>query len=82
MCDLSKRLDAKAAMMESGERVSYGSDTALMREAARKIEAMQEREERIKAAVKIAFGETPVGVDGMLLVPIAAYNRLVEELNA
>ena len=81
MCDLVKRLDIKAGVMEMGEKIAWGSDTALMREAARKIEAMQSREERIKAAIKTAFSETPVGVDGVLLVPIASYNRLVEELN-
>ncbi len=82
MCDLVKRLDIKAGVMEMGEKIAWGSDTALMREAARKIEAMHAREERIKTAIKIAFGETPVGVDGVLLVPIASYNRLADELNA
>ena len=81
MCDLVERLDIKAGVMEMGEKIAWGSDTALMREAARKIEAMQAREKRIKTAIKIAFGESHIGVDGVLLVPIASYNRLADELN-
>ena len=63
--------------MEMGEKIAWGSDTALMREAARKIEAMQEREERVKEAVKIAFGETPVCVNGVLIDDI---NKAIESL--
>lgn len=32
--ELSKRLRIKAAMIEMGERIAWGSDSALMREAA------------------------------------------------
>lgn len=81
MCELVKRLDIKAGVMEMGEKIAWCSDAALMREAARKIESMQKREERVKTAIKIAFGETPVGIDGVLFVPIASYNRLVDELS-
>lgn len=81
MCDLVKRLDIKSGVMEMGEKIAWGSDTALMREAARKIEAMQQREARLIDAVKIAFCETPVAVDGVLLVPVASYNRIVDVLN-
>ena len=81
MCDLVKRLDIKAGVMEMGERIAWGSDTALMREAARKIEAMQQRENRLIEAVKIAFGEIPVAVDGVLLVPVASYDRIADVLN-
>jgi len=34
MNDLVKRLEIKAGMIEMGERIAWGSDTALMREAA------------------------------------------------
>lgn len=81
MCDLVKKLDTKASMIDMGEVIAFGSDTELMREAARKIEAAQKREDDVKAAVKSAFGDTPVGVDGALLVPISRYNRLVALLN-
>lgn len=67
--------------MEMGEKIAWGSDTALMREAARKIETMQQREDRLIKAVKNAFGETPVAVDGALLVPVASYDRIVDALN-
>ena len=38
MCDLIKQLDIKAGVMETGEKIPWGSDTALMREAAYVIE--------------------------------------------
>lgn len=43
MSDIVKRLDIKAGVMEMGERIAWGSDTALMREAARAIEAKDRR---------------------------------------
>ncbi|MBL3601080.1 MAG: hypothetical protein JMN25_14645 [gamma proteobacterium endosymbiont of Lamellibrachia anaximandri] len=42
-----KRLDINAGVMEMGERIAWGSDTSLMREAARKIESMQKRQDRL-----------------------------------
>lgn len=41
--DLLRRLDIKAAMMEMGEKIAWGSDTALMREAAARIRELQAR---------------------------------------
>lgn len=82
MCDLVERLDIKAGAIEMGEKIAFGSDTALMREAAKKIESMLDREERTKEAIKKAFGENPIGSDGFLLVSTAAYNLIVEEFNA
>jgi len=55
--DLVKRLDTKARMIEVGEKIAWGSDTALMREAARKIEEMQRREDRIIEALKTALDD-------------------------
>lgn len=40
MSDLPKRLRIKASMIALGERISWGSDTALMEEAADVIEAL------------------------------------------
>ena len=40
---LSERLLRMASMIESGERICWGSDTALMREAAHKIDKMQKQ---------------------------------------
>jgi len=39
--DLVKNLIVKAGVMETGERIAWGSDTALMREAASRIEALE-----------------------------------------
>lgn len=41
MNDLPKRLDIKAGVMEMGEKISFGSDTALMREASEKIRTLE-----------------------------------------
>ncbi|RDH86382.1 MAG: hypothetical protein DIZ78_09440 [endosymbiont of Escarpia spicata] len=38
--DLVKRLRVKAGVMEMGEKIPWGSDTALMREAAHALENM------------------------------------------
>ena len=40
MSDLPKRLRIKASMIALGERIAWGSDTALMEEAADVIEAL------------------------------------------
>ena len=39
--DLVKRLTVTAGVMEMGEMISWGSDTALMREAADRIEYLE-----------------------------------------
>ena len=39
--DLVKRLTIKAGVMEMGEGIAWGSDTALMREAAAHIEKLE-----------------------------------------
>jgi len=41
MSDLVKRLTIKAGVIEMGEKIAWGSDTALMREAAARIEELQ-----------------------------------------
>jgi len=51
MSDIVKRLDIKAGVMEMGEKIAWGSDTALMREAARAIEA---KDRRIAELEKVA----------------------------
>ena len=43
MDDLVNRLTIKASVMEMGEKIAWGSDTSLMREAANRIEWMGER---------------------------------------
>ena len=42
MSKLVNRLRIKAGVMEMGERIAWGSDTALMREAADRIEELEE----------------------------------------
>lgn len=64
MSKLVNQLRIKAGVMEMGERIAWGSDTALMREAADRIEALEEALRDIEnmqyglygvcAAVKIA----------------------------
>ncbi len=41
MNDIVKRLEIKAGVMEMGEKIAWGSDTALMREAAGRIKTLQ-----------------------------------------
>jgi hypothetical protein len=67
--DLVNRLTIKAGVMEMGEKIAWGSDTALMREAADRIEELQasrdmwaqvsiswaERAERAEANLNIAM---------------------------
>ena len=43
MTDLVKRLRIKAGMIELGELIAWGSDSALMREAADALELVVER---------------------------------------
>jgi hypothetical protein len=42
MSKLVNQLRVKAAVMEMGERIAWGSDIALMREAADRVEALEE----------------------------------------
>ena len=51
MSDLAKQLDVKAGLMEMGERIAWGSDTAIMRQAARTIEAKEKRIAELEAEV-------------------------------
>ena len=52
MSDLVKRLTIKAGVMEMGERIAWGSDTALMREAANHIEQLKAKADRYEKALK------------------------------
>ena len=45
--DLVKRLTITAGVMEMGEMIAWGSDTALMREAADRIEELEAENERL-----------------------------------
>lgn len=60
---LQERLLIKAGIMENGEKIAWGSDTALMREAANEIEqlekiieAMTDKLKRV-AAIEFQIGE-------------------------
>lgn len=54
MSDLVKRLNIKAGVMEMGEMIAWGSDTALMREAASYIEELESKlEERKATCIKL-----------------------------
>ena len=49
---LVERLRAKASVMETGEKIAAGSDTALMREAADEIERLEAQLENFEAAAE------------------------------
>jgi hypothetical protein len=53
MNDLPKRLDIKAGVMEMGEKIAWGSDTALMREAAEKIRILQSENSGLNAELSL-----------------------------
>lgn len=48
MIDLPKRLRIKASMIALGERIPWGSDTALMEEAAVRLEDQAAEIERLR----------------------------------
>jgi len=53
--DLVKRLTIKAGVMEMGEKIAWGSDTSLMREAADRIEELEAKlAKAVEALEKIA----------------------------
>ncbi len=56
MSDLVKRLDIKAGVMEMGEKIAWGSDTALMRESARALVAANNRIAELEAE-NLAFAK-------------------------
>lgn len=58
MSKLVNQLRVKAGVMEMGERIAWGSDTALMREAADKIESLEDAiKETIEENLDLADGE-------------------------
>ncbi len=52
--DLVKRLTIKAGVMEMGEKIAWGSDTSLMREAADRIEELEAENKLLSEGVTIA----------------------------
>ena len=50
--DLVKRLTIKAGVMEMGEKIAWGSDTSLMREAADRIEELEGKLDKAVAALE------------------------------
>jgi selenocysteine lyase/cysteine desulfurase len=50
--DLVKRLTIKAGVMEMGEKIAWGSDTSLMREAADRIKELERKLARGVEALK------------------------------
>jgi hypothetical protein len=49
MSDLVERLEIKSGMMKMGEKIAWGSDTALMDEAAARITALEQENARLKS---------------------------------
>lgn len=56
MSDLVKRLRIKAGMIEMGERIAWGSDSALMREAADELEMTAPA---VQGELDVEYGPTP-----------------------
>ena len=52
MSDLPRQLRIKSGMMNMGERIAWGSDTALMEQAADLIEQLQQRNNELAATVE------------------------------
>ena len=52
--DLKKRLTIKAGVMEMGEKIAWGSDTSLMREAAARIEELEAKLALSEGALDVA----------------------------
>lgn len=52
MSDLPKRLRIKAGMIKFGERIAWGSDTALMEEAAERLEEQTKEINRLREALE------------------------------
>jgi hypothetical protein len=52
MSDLPKQLRIKAGMMAMGEKIAWGSDTALMEQAADLIEQLQNERDALAATVE------------------------------
>ena len=50
---LAKQLEIKAGVMEMGERIAWGSDTSLMRQAAALLRSQAKEIERLKRSVHI-----------------------------
>ena len=51
--DIVTRLIIKAGVMEMGERIAWGSDTALMREAAEEIKRLRLAKKEAKEALDV-----------------------------
>lgn len=63
MSTLIERLRIKAGVMEMGERIAWGSDTALMREAAGKIEALEAQLESVGADCESWYKQNQQSID-------------------
>lgn len=81
MSDLVGRLRIKAGMIEMGERIEWGSDTALMREAADALEAAAH--DHIAGAGKVAseIHTQLAGLRGILWSPDWRTSQAREEMS-
>jgi len=57
MRDIVERLNTLADTIMMGEKISWGSDSAIMREAATEITRLREENARLREAVKAAYFE-------------------------
>jgi ABC-type uncharacterized transport system ATPase subunit len=69
--DLVKRLTIKAGVMEMGEKIAWGSDTSLMREAAKRIEELEAKLAKCKALMHAGLAEYQRRLVGVIEASIA-----------
>ena len=74
MSDLAKSLEIKAGVMEMGEQIAWGSDTALMRKAAEairnyraRVAELQAEHEKLVKSINRAGGLTSQGASHELI---------------
>jgi len=82
MNNLVKQLRIKADVVEMGEKIAWGSDTALMREASNTIEALEKQIESMKwISVKDRLPEVKHNFSDVFLVVIHRTDVKEEWLN-
>lgn len=71
MSDLPKKLRIKAGMIDMGERIAWGSETALMEHAATHIEQLEARVKELEsenAKIKEALTDRAISIEGINLI--------------
>ena len=75
--DLVNRLTIKAGVIEMGEKIAWGSDTALMREAAYRIEELQASRD-MWAQVSISWAERAEQAEANLNIAMISLRAIAD----